>query len=361
MRAVARWAKRIGIVVALVVAAAAVPIVWNETQCMQASAARAAYRPILDAPWRRSLADAYLAYPEWSIVHAYEDFAAVAKARGESAFGYASGIAGYWTRLCRLSGAASARAPVAIDMKAMLYIIGLSFTAEMAVKGAHETTVGALTEWASGGAPTPEDAFSRALNEDYARFLQQTPWYEYPFGAALVRFWRETPWRWDQPVRSAERRVALSMEYGVKSIYARAIGALAALSPADLRIRSVVSGLDAGDLAADPRISLIERRPDGTSVIETPRYRAFTDILKGLAGRGRNLIEIAGNDEAFVTALAPTTAAAQDPTARLLFTAPLQARPGWERRGLTIAVSQLAQWMRDAPGSAVALEHVYDY
>ena len=37
------------------------------------------------------------------------------------------------------------------------YIIGFSFTAEMGLMGAYERTIGALTEWTTGGRKTAED------------------------------------------------------------------------------------------------------------------------------------------------------------------------------------------------------------
>ena len=46
-------------------------------------------------------------------------------------------------------------------------------------------------------------------------------------------------------VRKLERRIALSLEYGGKAVYAKLIGLGAAASPAPLTIRSVVKGLDA--------------------------------------------------------------------------------------------------------------------
>ena len=49
----------------------------------------------------------YLTYPEWSIVHAYEDFAGVLRKESESDFSYLASIAGYWRNLCAISAIAS--------------------------------------------------------------------------------------------------------------------------------------------------------------------------------------------------------------------------------------------------------------
>ena len=51
----------------------------------------------------------YLTYPEWSIVHGYEDFAGVTRKGSESDFGYFSSIASYWSNLCHIRKIASSR------------------------------------------------------------------------------------------------------------------------------------------------------------------------------------------------------------------------------------------------------------
>jgi hypothetical protein len=344
----------------LALMAAVAAVVWIEVGCVGSPVAVGqAYQPILAAEHRRNEINTYLTYPEWSIVHAYEDFAGVVRAKGESEFAYFSSIRSYWSNLCLMSAHASARGTIGTEVKAMLYIIGLSFAAEMAVKGAYELTIGWLTEAVRGDERTPEDRFALAVAEDYARFLQQTPWYAYPFGATLRRFWSEVPWGDGNLVRKLERRVALTLEYAGKGLYAIAIGALAGVAPAALRIRSVVRGLNERDLAADPRISRVEALSDGTSVIETPRYREFTQIVGGLASRGRDMVEIAGNDDIFVTVLVPPGA----PVAKgeTLISVPLQAHPGWRRDGLAVKVSALAELMRGLSASGAEFEHAYDY
>jgi hypothetical protein len=357
-----RCLKRFGIALGLIVVACAVPILWNETQCVGSlPPAPSSYRPILPAEHRRNLVDTYLTYPEWSIVHAYEDFAGVTRQHGEPGFRYFESIAGYWRSLCGVSAIASSKGTITADVKAMLYIIGISFSGEMGVKGAYELTIGRLTEWIRGTRRTPEDAFALSVADDYAAFLRQTPWYEFPFWQTLVRFWHETPLSTPSVIRSVERRLALSMEYGVKAIYARVIALAAAAAPAALTIRSVISGIDKSDVAAGGHIKLIERRPDGTAVIETPRYRAFTDILRAQIERGRSFLEIAGNDEIFITALARREANLTSTMARELVNVPLQARPGWTRRGLAVSVRNLPAIMQSLRQAGAEFEHAYDY
>jgi hypothetical protein len=356
------WGRRGALAGAGLAVLAAAPVVWTEATCRAPrEPAAPAFTSALDPADRRVEVTSYLTYPEWAIVHAYEDFAAVARERGESAFGYLAVIRGFWSSLCGVRRLASSRGEIPGEVRVVLYTIGLSFTLEMGAKGLYETTVGRLTAWLRGPERTPEDEFALGVAEDYARFLRQTPWYRYPFFHALTRFWAETPVTGGHVGRKVERRIGLSLEYGAKGVYATLIGLATALDPAPLKIKSVVRCQRAADLAADPRIAVVASRGAGGTVIETPRYRAFTEILLALAARGCDAVEIAGNDDILATVLAPEGHALDLPGVRPLFAVPLQARPGWQRLGLDVRVAALAELIRRMGGSGAEFEHAYDY
>jgi hypothetical protein len=364
LRFLARWTKRLAIVGVLLALVAAAPIVWIETSCQSPrdAAKSGGFTPVItEAPWKRAQNASYLSYPEWYIVHAYEDLAGVMSARDESDFRYGASIGGFWTSLCTLTRVATRHGPVSSDWRGTLYVIGVSFSAEMAVKGAYESTLGKLTAWIRGERKTPEDQFALALARDYAKFLQQTPWYEYPFLAALGRFWSETSWSEGNWIRKIERRLALSLEWGVKSGYAVLIGKLAGLSPADLRIRSVVSGLDANDARAEPRIAVVQALGDGRTLVETPRYREFTTIVHGLLDRGRVVEEIAGNDQALVTVQVLEGTSLALPDANVVFSNPIQSRRSWRRVGLDVKLPALGAILAELAKSSAEFEHLYDY
>jgi hypothetical protein len=318
------------------------------------------WRSVLPPEEKRSEVDSYLTYPEWSIVYAYDDFAAVMRRGSESDFRYLDSIAGFWTSLCAVKRIAPRHGDVTLDTNAMLYIIGMSFTAEMAAKGFYENTIGAITAWIRGPVRTPEDEFALQTADDYSRFLRQTPWYAYPFFDVLKKFWSDVPLHGGNPVRKIERRVGLSFEYGFKAIYAKALGALAGISPAPLRIQSVVTDLGGADMTAEPRISLI-RKSGNLSIIETPRYQAFTEIVLFLADRGRDVSEIAGNRNILVTVLSSQCVPFAVEGSRTLFTALIQSRQGWCRHALDVQVPRLTGFVRSLSKATYEVEHVFDY
>jgi hypothetical protein len=365
-RPLRRVLRGAGAGLALLVLACALPVAVIEGTCtVKPDPARqgGSRFGIAAEGYARAAGDSYLTFPEWDIVHAYADLAAVTQATSESAFDYGAATAGFWTSLCGATRAASRTGDVTAGQTVTNYIIGLSFSAEMLIQGAYERTLGAATAWGRGPEPTAEDRFNAGLLADYAVFLRQTPWYRYPFDGALSRLWREVPFT--PSVRAVERRGALTLQYGVKWIYAQAIAWLAGMDPAGLTIRSVVAGLDAGDAAADPRITLLGPVPVGegapAALMETPRYAAFTEILRGLGARHRTVLEIAGNRRILTTVLLPADGASTLDGAEILFTMPIQSRPGWRRVGIDTPVENLVAQIAAVEAQGGRFEHAYDY
>jgi hypothetical protein len=360
-----RWARRIVIGLLLLAVTLAVPVLWIENACTASGDRLFRSRPpLVSGPgYARRESDSYLSFPEWHIVYAYEDLAGVLRTGDESQFAYGPQIAAFWRSLCSLTRVATERVEVGRDTKVMLYTIGWSFTVELAVKGAYEKTVGHAFEWVRGPEKTAEDVFVARDMQAYAEFLRQTPWYEYPFGWRLLAFWRSTPLRGGHLARKLERRAVITTEYATKAIYGALIrhASATALGAADLEIQTVMAGLEPGDAVREPQIKIVRDLGGGRTLIRTPRYQAYTDLLVRLARRGRNVVEIAGNHRILVTVLASAGPLPTLPDATPLFETPIQSRPDRRRVGLDVAVEHLAAAIRTLEGAGVTIEHIYDY
>jgi hypothetical protein len=360
-----RWGKWLvgGLVLALVVAS--VPILWIEVACKtpRDPAAKKRAALVTDSGYARRESDSYLTFPEWHIVYAYDEFAAVLKAGDESDFSYGRQVTEFWDNFCELSRVVTSRGRAPVDTRVMLYTIGWSFTAELATKGVYEKTFGRFFEWVRGPEKTEEDRFAAREMRAYAEFLRQTPWYEYPFGSRLVAFWQETPMRGGHLWRKLERRVVFTGEFGIKAIYGSVIGLASAkaLGAADLTIQTVVVGLDAGDIPRDSSIKIVRRLGGGRTLIQTSRYQAYTDLVVELARRGRDIVEIAGNHRILITVVAPNEALPTLPETIELFDTPIQSKPGRRRVGLDVPVPHLAAAIRTLEKAGVTIEHIYDY
>jgi hypothetical protein len=243
------------------------------------------------------------------------------------------------------------------DTRSMIHTIGVSFTAEMMAKGAYEETIGRATAWVRGPRKTAQDRVVADMAAEYAAFLRQTPWYQYPFRREAAKLWAAPR---DQAVRSWERRVGIGLEFQIKAIYAKAIAAaVAATAPAQLSIRSIVSGLEATALSRIPGVTVVRERAGGVE-IETPRYDLFTGILVEIARRGGAIREIAGNDEIMASITVPGDAAVDLRQGTVLFRMKRDGIPG-ERLLVNLKMSELAPFLKAHPRGDPGLEHVFDY
>ena len=86
--------------------------------------------------------------------------------------------------------------------------------------------------------------------------------------------------------RDRERIFALGLEFGAKSAYAGLIDRAVSLGgPDELRLRSVIRVEDRETVSGFADVTIIGPQGDGIE-IETPRYRAFTEILLKMAAAG---------------------------------------------------------------------------
>jgi hypothetical protein len=323
---------------------------------------------ITDANYHRDLANTYFTFPEWYIVYSFEDFGRFLDTKSESAFPYLSQIEGFWRGFCAANLIAGGFPGSVAQTKFNLYVIGISFSFEYAVKGLYENTIGRLTEWLRGPTPTIEDGYARAELQDYGHFLHEVPWYRYPFGDALIGLWSAAPLVGASPARNIERHLSLSAEYGVKQGYAALItlGLAATSDPAPLRIMFVVRGDARAMLAREPNVRLVRTLGDGLTLLEAPRYERFTQLLlrlteDRLAADRVEIVEIAGNQRILVSVIAPESASPAIPGAAKLFSLPIDAKPGFRRVGYDADVTLLTSIVSAFREAGIEVEHFYDY
>lgn len=346
MKTLWRWIKRAVLLVLLLVIGLLSPVAYVETMCRSPVVA-SDYVPILPEADRRPEGRTLLTYPEWHIVHAYDDYAEVIRTGDPADFGFLSSIGGFWSSLCALSQTAGNHGGIDGPTKQMVYTIGVSFTAELLLKAAYEETLGRVATLIRGPTRAGLDDLSATQASDYATYLQQIPWYRWDFSRDANAL-QTAP---HLQFRDTERAIALGLEYRAKAAYARLIAAaVAGMEPDALTMRSVVTGITPAALAQIDGVTVIAERPEGTE-IETPRYRAFTDLAKQLATQGVEFVEIAGNDDILFTEISDTQTV---PGAIHSFAR--QGNPGF-RHLVMVKVTGLAADLRDRPG----IEHIHDY
>jgi hypothetical protein len=363
-----RLRRLLAAVAILIALAVLVPFAYIEGTCRPTASVATSAAPVQPLPaieetgYRRKEANTFFTFPEWYIVYSFEDFGRFLDQSSESHFNYASHIMGFWRSFCTINRAVPAAGESLFDVKSMIYVIGVSYSAEYAIKGLYENTIGRVTEWIRGPVRTPQDDYARAVLQDYAAFLYTIPWYKYPFREkldGLIAISAPTP----SPVRTWERDFALGAEYFIKIGYAwliqKALDAGSDDEPRDIMF--VVATLPPEVLAKEPRIKPIRVLSPSWQLVQTPRYKDLTEIIQSLLDRGYGLAEIAGNHEILITVIAPKAATLDVKDTTELFSLDLDAKPGFRRAGLRARIDRLVEISRDLKAKGASIEHFYDY
>lgn len=305
----------------------------------------------------------YLTLPEWYIVYSADEYAAFIAHNPPSHFPYFQAVQQYWQSYYDVCAVTREQYPFNSGYHLTLVVIGASFTVENILKGLYENTVGRLTEALSSGELTEEDAYARQAAKAYGDFIHTIPWYEFPLGEKLNGLWRETSSWGANPVRKWERKFALSLEYGGKALYGRLIGqgTQAAYAPEDLEIQAWAEGLSTEVLQQEPQLRVVKIISPDAAIVALPRYEVFTQIVPRLARQGVRFVELAGNDEILITALAPQEWAYNLPDGALLFTMPVLTQPNLKRVAVKAPVTSLSAVLVGLEANGVKLEHIYDY
>ncbi len=349
MRFLLRWIWRGFLALVLLVVLLLLPVGYVEFACVGDESETDTRIALVDEDWRRAESRTLTTYPEWHIVHAYDDYARVISTGDPHEFGYVRAIAGFWTSLCALKERAAEMGGMTNNQKLTIYTIGVSFSAELLGKAAYEETAGRIATLIRGEERAVLDDRSAERAAEYGRFLQQVPWYKWPFSDDIKILENEG----GDGFRDRERRFALKNEAIAKLYYAGLIAqAVEDIGPDELRMRSVVSGLSEEVLGGFEGVQIVASRPEGIE-IEIDRYRRFTRLAERIAAEGGDFVEIAGNDDILFTALSD---------------APLSegALYSFERQGygdfrhlIVLPVSGLSEKLRDL--GQLRLEHIHDY
>src|ERR1700709_937024 len=149
-----RRLRRILAVIAILIALAVlVPLAYIEGSCRPAAGASALSAPgamlpaIDEAGYRRKENNTFFTFPEWYIVYSFEDFGRFLDRSSESHFDYLGHIFGFWRSFCTINRTVPPTGESLADVKTMIYVIGVSYSTEYAIKGLYENTIGRVFEW----------------------------------------------------------------------------------------------------------------------------------------------------------------------------------------------------------------------
>ena len=371
-----KWVRRLLVaLVAIVAIVAAVPIVglgygYLTTAPVAVSpsapaddgAAQIAARLAAEIDgYKRPEEPTFLTYPEWAIVYAAREYAGLVENASPRTFPYWAYIGRFWQDYA-LMIRATADYGFNFQNHLMLMVIGISHTVEHAVQWSYENTIGWLTEFAAMFQPVPEDKYQARVAAEYAAFLDQVPWYRFPYAEKRAGLWDAEPATGFAAVRSWERKLGFGLAYSIKQGYADLIksGLDATSEAALLDIHVWAKGPVAGAIAGEPDTELEQDLGADGAVFVTRRYQVFTDMIPRLIQRGVHFVEIGGNRLIFLTVTASEAIDAPDRT-QTVFDYALPADRSTRRIGLIVPVGELHTALPALAQAGAVLEHVYDY
>jgi hypothetical protein len=307
--------------------------------------------------------DTFLTYPEWFIVWSYQEKADYQQNHLPSTFPFFGSIAQYWRGYCCSYRVVRGRYPFNMGDHLMLAVIGSSFSLEYGIKGVYEETIGRFTEWTSGNHPIEEDIYAYQVAREYADFVHIRPFYEFPFFHSFAGLWKNTHLWGAHPLRKWERKLWLTIDYGVEGLYCGLIqkASHSVYGVEDDQTYAWIENAPDSIFAENPRVQKVKDVGPQAAIVKIPRYQEFTDIVERLSKQGVRFVQIAGNAQVLLTAVVPPDWANVVPEAELLFETTLVTEPARKRVALRSPVSSLHTVLNTLADKGVKVEHVYDF
>jgi len=313
--------------------------------------------------YTRTEESTYLGYPEWFIVWSYTERADFQQQRLPSGSPFFASIHQYWSGYCSVYGMTRGKYPFNFGEHQMLAVIGGSFSIEYLIRSLYENILGRFTEWISSHEAVEEDLYSNRVAREYADFVHIRPFYEFSFWERFKGLWSENKVWGPHPVRKWERRAFLSLDYSIESFYCwlieKASHASYGIESADTY--AWIENASEPIFTGNPRIRKVKEVGAGAYIVIIPRYQEFTTVAAWLADRDVHFVEIAGNDEILVTAIAPRNWAYALTAGEVAFSTELATGPDWKRIAIAAPARDLHKVMNELKNGGIRIEHVYDY
>jgi FAD/FMN-containing dehydrogenase len=308
----------------------------------------------------RAFDNAYLALPEWYIVYSADEYAVTLRDRLPTSFSYFGAIKDYWRQHEAVVKLTEGSVNNNEDYLTVLNVIGWSFTVENIIKGIYENTIGNFTEWVASDTQVAEDIYAAKVASDYATFIYDYPWYDFPYMSSLIGVWtldNEQDYTWLQDVRRLERKLILTVEYGIKAVYSSVI-AFATHTKFGVQ---------------DDIVYAVVTRDDGKTyeLIQAAHYHPFTRLLlseleKESNNKNFQIVDISGNDKITFTYRDQVGAIAIEGTKEVLRDIEISSVKNntpeyFDRITVEINVKDIADVYGKLKEKNLKIDHFYDY
>ena len=305
---------------------------------------------------KRSADQTYLTYPEWFLVFSPEEYAYYLKEHPSYTFDYIGHIEEFWSAYAAMyKKTLEKEYPFNTGYHVMIMTIGLSTTVEYLVKYFYGHDIAQFVALTQIHGRVSEQNYGAKVAQEYVDFIKNRPWYEFDFGKRFVGIYTENSFFGKDFLRKMERKEALSIEYGVKYLYAKMIAYFT----------------EVGYGKAVPLTQVVLVKQKDTIVKDFPRYDRFKDASLEYAKEGYDFKTIAGNDDS--TPILYCLLGTREDLAdfECILRQSIVSNPKYERCINAIQINKLGAFLREknlqitdkflpAPQS-IKLEHIFDF
>ena len=342
--------------------------------------------------YKRPIDSMYLSIPEWYIIYNAGEYANVLKSNMPSDFKYSESIQEYWrqfdlvNKLVTNNKNNSNANKLNIDSNkdvnsnkdyiSLLKVIGASFSVENIIKCIYENTIGRVSERLSDNVQVAEDRLAYDGASSYARFIYIYPWYDFDYAKYFKKIWDTDEYKYvngieninnaeqkytiGQYIRRGERKIFLSLEYGIKSVYAKVI---AYITHSKFGVQD--------DIIYAVVIKGKVPTTDNQEIINAPHYQPFTIKLLSEFGNAylNNLdykvIDIAGNSKITLSYVDDINAKPVDNAVEILRNKEIanieNKLINKERITVECKVEDLFKIYKELKSKGISIDHLYDY
>jgi len=303
----------------------------------------------------------FLTIPEWYLVFnpvEYADF--LDAGNNPSDFPFFASIDEYWRLYDRVRAITARDYPANDQYLTMLQVIGVSTTVEYMIKAAYENTLGRLSRWIAQDSDTQEEKIMRNAYRAYSEMIYDKAWYEFGFAPWIATIWRDTDFVGPNFIRKLERKLFFTAEFGIKALYAKAIGiaAQSAYEPSEGLIYVTATSAGSPPMLPDD-IKLIAQQQNAY-LLAVPRWGRFTTAMPELAKAGLKFDDISGNKEIAVSVIVNKQSADLPNSALTLFTSRVVSDSNLQRKILLLPVRDIDTLIAHV-NDGMRIEHFYDF
>ena len=258
--------------------------------------------------YTRGEEQSFLSLPEWYIVFNGDEYAEFLKSKKPSQFPYIRSISEFWSLKRKIDKIIDDNYKSNWGYSVMLWVIGSSYSIELAIKGIYENTLGRFFESFTSHRIEADKIYQQA-QQNYTDFTHDHPFYEFSYLDEIKNYWKQASWLGGDILRKFERRIFFTVEFGFKTIYGALIRFFTRLSyeSEPFEIYAVVSdpvGSFKKMAQIESSIKIIATEGE-VLLVSMPRYDLFREIIKKYSEEDFKFIEIAGNRKIFITLIVP--------------------------------------------------------